>query len=134
MLRLAAFLTCIALAGCVADAAQEPRAVERGASVTLAPGEAVTVEGTALSVRFVAVTEDSRCPRDTTCIWAGEVRVSLDIRETSKPPRQVELNEGGSADASNCHLTLVGVEPQPVSSVKIAAGDYRVTLKIDGGS
>jgi hypothetical protein len=59
MLRLAAFLTCIALAGCVADAAQEPRAVERGASVTLAPGEAVTVEGTALSVRFVAVTEDS---------------------------------------------------------------------------
>lgn len=134
MSRLAAILTCIALAGCVADAAQKPRAVEPGASVTLAPGESVTVEGTALSVRFVAVTEDSRCPGDTTCIWAGEVRVSLEIREPSKAPRQVELKAGDSADAGSHRLTLVGVEPQPVSSVKLSPADYRATLKIGRGS
>lgn len=131
MSRLAAFLSCVALAGCVADAAQKSRAVESGASVTLAPGESATVVGGSLHVRFVAVTEDSRCPRDTTCIWAGEVRVSLEIQEPSKPPRLVELKEGDGTGASGWHLTLLGVEPQPASTVKIAPGDYRATLKID---
>lgn len=133
MSRLATILTCLALGGCVAAATPEARTVEPGASVALAPGESVSVAGTSMSLRFVAVTEDSRCPRDTTCIWAGLVRVSLEVQESSRPSRQVELEQGGSVEAGGCRLTLLGVEPQPVSTVKIVPTDYRATLKIDPG-
>ena len=131
MTRVAAILTCLALAGCVAAAAPQPQVVEPGAPVTLAPGETASIGGTSTRVRFLAVTEDSRCPRDTTCIWAGEVKVSIEIREASKQPTRVQMKEGGSADAGQWRLTLVSVEPHPMTTVTIAAGQYRVTLEID---
>jgi hypothetical protein len=131
MTRVAAIQTCLALGGCAAAAAHKLRTLAPGAPVTLAPGEAASVQGTSLSVRFLSVTEDSRCPRDTTCVWAGEVKVSLEIREASRQPWQVELREGGSSEAGQWRLTLVGVEPRPMSTVKIAAAEYRVTLEID---
>ena len=82
-------------------------------------------------MRFVAVTEDSRCPRDVTCVWAGQVKIQLEIHESSKAASMVEVLEGGSTDAGDYRVTLVGVEPQPLSTVKIAPQDYRATLKID---
>jgi hypothetical protein len=131
MTRVAAILTCLALAGCVAAAARQPQVVAPGAPVTLAPGETATIGGTSTRVRFLSVTEDSRCPRDTTCIWAGEVTVSIEIREASKQPTRVQMKEGGSAEAGQWRLTLVSVEPHPMTTVTIAAGQYRVTLETD---
>ena len=131
MTPLAALLTCLALAGCGASPSQETQAVDLGAEVTLAHGATASVSGTGLKVRFVAVTEDSRCPRDTTCVWAGEVRVQLEILESSKDASQVELREGEHTDAGACRVTLVRVEPQPVSTARIAQQDYRATLKLD---
>ena len=84
-----------------------------------------------MKVRFVAVTEDSRCPRDATCIWAGEVKVQLEIQQSSQVASQVEILEGGSTVAGVYRVTLVRVEPQPVSTARIAPQDYRATLKID---
>jgi hypothetical protein len=89
------------------------------------------VKTTGLTLRFVAVTEDSRCPRDLTCVWAGEVRALLEIRESSRAASRLELLEGGSTVAGGCRVTLVRVEPQPTSTAKIAAQDYRATLKLD---
>jgi hypothetical protein len=83
-----------------------------------------------VKVRFVAVTEDSRCPRDVTCVWAGEVKVQLEI-QVAKVASQAEMLEGGSTVAGAYRVTLVKVEPQPVSTVKIAPQDYRATLAID---
>jgi hypothetical protein len=131
MTRLAALLTCLALAGCGAMADRETQAVDPGTEITLAPGAAVSVKTTGLTLRFVAVTEDSRCPRDLTCVWAGEVRALLEIRESSRAASRLELLEGGSTVAGGCRVTLVRVEPQPTSTAKIAAQDYRATLKLD---
>ena len=131
MRRLAAILTCLAIAGCVPAASQRSQAVEPGTTITLSPGQSATAKGSPLSVRFVAVTEDSRCPRATTCIWAGEVRASIEIREGKQQPLQVELKPGGSADAGDFRVSLIGVEPYPAADRKIVAQDYRATLKID---
>jgi len=131
MNRLAVFLMCLALTGCGAARTQETTAVDLGAEVTLAPGTMVSVKAAGITVRFVAVTEDSRCPRDVTCIWAGEVKARLEIRESAKNASQVEVLEGGSAAAGACRVTLVRIEPLPMSTAKIAAQDYRATLRID---
>ena len=45
---------------------------------SLAVGETVTADGTDLSLTFAAVPRDSRCPRDVTCIVAGEAVVVLE--------------------------------------------------------
>jgi hypothetical protein len=130
MTRLAAILFCFALTGCSAARPEEAKSVNLGVKVTLAPGASVSSKSGEVKVRFVAVTEDSRCPRDVTCVWAGEVKVQLEI-QVAKVASQAEMLEGGSTVAGAYRVTLVKVEPQPVSTVKIAPQDYRATLAID---
>jgi hypothetical protein len=127
MIRRAVILFCLALPGCAATPQQ---IVEPGAEITLAPGATVAVKGKGIKVRFVAVTQDSRCPKDTTCIWAGEVKAQLDILKISQT-WQIELPEGGNTVIDDLRVTLVRVEPQPTSTARIAPQDYRATLKID---
>ena len=131
MTRLAAILTCLALAGCGAAPARESQSVELGAQFTLAPGATASVKNAGIEVTFVAVTEDSRCPRDVTCIWAGEVKVQLEIQRRRRMRRRLEILEGGSTVAGAYRVTLVRVEPQPMSTARIAPQDYRATLKVD---
>ena len=35
-------------------------------------------------VKFVGIDEDSRCPSDVACVWAGEVIVRLSLRRDSR--------------------------------------------------
>jgi len=134
MTRLAAILACLSLAGCSsAPSAETPSVADLGAEFTIVPGAAVAVNSTAVTVRFVSVTEDSRCPRDVTCVWGGEVKVRLEIQD-AKSRSTVELREGESRDVGPHRLTLVRVDPQPVSTVRITPQDYRVTLKLEGAS
>jgi len=129
MKRLAAILTCLALAGC-AGAASQTQAAEPAIEVTLAPGETAPVKSAGMKVRFVAVTEDSRCPRDTTCIWAGEVKVQIEIVRLTRV-NSVEIPAGGNTVAGDYRVSVVRVEPQPTSTAPIAPQDYRATFKIE---
>jgi hypothetical protein len=131
MIRLAALLTFLALAGCGAAADRETKTVDLGAEITLAPGAVVSVKATGMTMLFVAVTEDSRCPVDSTCVWAGEVRAVFEVHESSQAASRLELLEGTSTVAGGCRVTLVRVEPQPTSTARIAPQDYRATLKFD---
>jgi len=36
------------------------------------------------SIRFKEVISDSRCPKDVTCVWAGEAKVMIEIFEKGK--------------------------------------------------
>ena len=131
MTRIVAIFACLALTGCVAAKPPENRAVGTGASVTLGVGEAASIQGTPVSLRFVGVIEDSRCPSDTTCVWAGEVKVQLEFLERGKDPRPVELKLNESTNAAERTVTLMQVEPHPRSNVRIAANGYRATLKLE---
>ena len=130
MTRIAALFACLTLTGCVTASPESTQAVAAGTSVTLGVGEGASVKGTSVSFRFLGVIEDSRCPSDTTCVWAGEVKVQIEILERSKAARQVELKLGESAEAGGHAVTLEQVEPHPRSNVRIAANGYRATLKI----
>jgi len=131
MSRLVGIVACLALLGCSEARIAEVRVVDPGSEVALTPGQAVAVRDADLKLRFIAVTADSRCPRDVTCVWAGEVKVQLEIQQASQPAAQAEVREGESTSAGVWTVTLVRVEPQPASTAKIAPQDYRATLKID---
>src|ERR1041384_6590460 len=53
---------------------QQPRL---GQEFELRIGQRAVIRKTNLTLRFVTVPEDSRCPSDVTCVWAGNARVEL---------------------------------------------------------
>src|SRR4051812_1778266 len=59
--------------------------------VSLRQGDQKTV-AKRLTVHFLEVTDDSRCPEGTTCIWAGNAKVNLTLAVGRKPARAFELN------------------------------------------
>jgi hypothetical protein len=94
-------LVLLALARC---APAPPLSAEAG-TVTARLGEEVRLGN--LRIRPVAVLEDSRCPADVTCVWAGRIRVRVAVSGAGEPV--MELNQlvavpGGS-------LSLVAVAP-----------------------
>jgi hypothetical protein len=59
-------------------------------------------------VKPLAVIEDSRCPVDVTCVWAGRVR--LRVRISGAGEQVMEIGQPVSV-AGGAHLTLVAVAP-----------------------
>ena len=62
MRRVAAILALLALTGCSTVRPEQTKPVLAGAEVTLAVGEAVTVQGSTVKIRFVGVSADRPNP------------------------------------------------------------------------
>ena len=58
-------------------------------SVRIPIGKAVHLKNA--TIKFVKVLEDSRCPKDVTCVWEGQARVLVEMTETGKDKIDLEL-------------------------------------------
>ena len=101
----------------------------------LSPGEFFSFENK--SIRFKQVVSDSRCPKDVTCIWAGEAKVLVEVLENGKfveekviSLRDTDNFKFGFAD-SDIRYSLDALElyPYPTSKHKIEASDYCLKIK-----
>ena len=122
-----ALLLCC-LAGCGSPASTAPVMLELDVEGTLSAGATAPVKGTDLQVTFVGVIEDSRCPTDTTCVWAGEVNVKLSMKLGNQAAVESEVLEGRATLLEPYRLTVTRVLPEPVSTKKIQPGEYRINL------
>ena len=128
----------IALTACGALAKVRARKTVRlNQNFVLRVGEEVSVAEQKLNVKLLSIPEDSRCPTGVNCIWAGNVRVLLQVTKVGSKPSKVELNlnprdfpDGEAADCGNYKLKLVRVNPYPVADQQLTAKDYTVTLSI----
>jgi hypothetical protein len=106
-----------------------------GREFNLKVGESTTVKRTGLRIRFAAVENDSRCPSDVTCVWAGNAAVQLQLG-TGKRSKTVTLNTSnspsfvGEVEYQGYKVKLIGLSPYPRSDRKIAKRDYRATLLV----
>lgn len=88
------------------------------------------------SLKF-SITEinDSRCPSDVECIWAGKADVTIKLESpVSESFVLSTLNNAlySSKDTvGNYSFQLIDVSPYPVSTQIIKFEDYKVTLKIE---
>jgi hypothetical protein len=128
---LVPLLLIVALAACRSTSAPAPRAASLNQEVQLAPQEQVAYEQQGLTVEFVRIVEDSRCPSDTTCVWAGEVKVQVATRLATAQTVQHEIKAGEYATVGAFRVVVVNVEPIPVSTRQIPQEEYRVTLKVE---
>jgi len=123
-----------------AATSERPAALGPGAPVHLSPGEEIPVDGSAVRLRFAGVVEDSRCPREVTCVWAGRAVVEIVATAGADgPERAVRLEVGagpdGAAELFGVRFTAAALEPYPRAGEATRREDYRVRLALlPGGS
>lgn len=88
------------------------------------------------SLKFT-ITEinDSRCPSDVVCIWAGKADVKIKVESPVSGNLILStINNGTDTNIDtigNYSFQLINVSPYPVSTKKIELKDYNVILKIE---
>ena len=112
------FLALLALTSC---ATVPNREYANGPTAGL--NELANLEG--LTVKPLAVIEDSRCPAQVQCVWAGRVRIRADISGNGTR----ELTLGEPLAVSGGTLTLVDVRPSKRASEAIAPRAYQFTFR-----
>ena len=137
-------IACLLLAGSSVSADGTPNAKRRkpvthfSSEVKLSPGQQVRVPKTKLRIKFTAVENDSRCPSDVNCVWAGNAAVKLELSGLGKG-KSVTLNtsKAGQFVSETVYqgykVKLLDLSPYPRSTQRIAAGDYQATLLVSKG-
>ena len=69
--------------------AQEESANPPQIAIRIPLGETVMIDS--YRVEFVAVLEDSRCPEDVVCVWAGQAKVKVLISEAGGDFEEKEI-------------------------------------------
>jgi len=101
------------------------------AIVELGVGQRAVVDG--VEIHFVGVTEDSRCAVDVVCVWAGNGAVLLHLSSDGEPVEAATVNtilEPRSVEWHGLALKIAALEPEPLSTVTIDPGRYRVELEV----
>jgi len=108
-----------------------------GQAFELPVGGAATVADTQTTVTFLGVQEDSRCPAQVACIWAGRVSAEFSVQAPGQAPETFVLATCCPAPDASHHayagqaIDLVGVSPAPLPAGQtISEQDYRAALVV----
>ena len=87
-----------------------------------------------ITLTFLNVTSDSRCPSDVTCVWQGQVGIELDLRK-GEEKSTVSLSIGGDSSPEESIfdsylIQLVDISPYPVSTKDIQSDEYAAKINI----
>ncbi len=90
-------------------------------------GQTVTVAGTRISFTEI---NDSRCPKDVACVWAGDAAVTLESG-TERVVLHTNPQAGStSGTLGGVTVTLADVRPEPVGSNPPPKTEYVATIRI----
>ena len=108
--------------------------VDPGASFTLAPGETAAVKGADARITFKRVTDDSRCPVDVTCVWAGDAKIEITISRNGAPDETRILSitpPKHEATVGNLRIRFVSLAPVPRQADANVPRKYRAEFVVD---
>src|SRR5829696_5891659 len=95
-------------------------------------GQEAKVQGSSIVIRFNGVTEDSRCPSDVQCVWAGDAVVRLSLSGAGAIDASVHTTlDPKAVQHAGRTITLVDLKPIPRSGTKIMALEYIATLRVN---
>ncbi|MFD2822416.1 hypothetical protein ACFS5M_01970 [Lacinutrix iliipiscaria] len=93
-----------------------------------------------IELKFVDVLQDSRCPKNVNCIWAGEVVVLVDVfkngnkttqkKVTLSPKSHLQDLTGNLFSSEDLSISGFNILPYPVSGTKTKIEDYYIQLDI----
>ncbi len=117
-------LLAAALVGCGG-----PTEVQFEQDFTLAIGKSASIEGTRITVTFLNLLEDSRCPINAICVTAGNAKIQLALRD---PRRVAEVNipdQPRGEFVGQIEIRLMELTPEPEVGKQLDRGDYRATFR-----
>ena len=100
---------------------------------TLAPGQSARIASESMNIKFIGVTQDSRCPTGVECIRAG--RVSCDV-EITKDGTENSVTLTDTPDqvfrgyTFQNYKIVFSVSPYPEAGKTIAKSDYRLSMTV----
>ncbi len=80
-------------------------------------GESIQLEN--VYIKFVEVLEDSRCPKNVTCVWAGRARVLVEVTESGKHVQQKELLFGQTKQGEIINNILFTTEDSEIKGITL---------------
>jgi len=119
------------------DAYAADATAEIGQPFSLGVNQTAYIGSADVAVRFVSVTEDSRCASDVVCVWEGQVSILVDLAQVSSGSSigQFTLSLGGvqapTGSFGNYSIRIMDVQPYPMSTKEISPSDYVATLVLD---
>jgi hypothetical protein len=112
------------------------------ASFAVAPAKPIRQQGkvqiyheanlSGVRVKFVDLMEDSRCPTDTQCIWAGNAKLKVQLSKNGKT-KVVEMNTGMEPRAirfEGYEIKITKLTPQPASNIRIRKDGYVASFSV----
>ena len=110
--------------------------VQANRQFDLVVGQEARLEGTAIVLRFGGVANDSRCPSDVQCVWAGNAVVGLSLRQGEGPATDATLNttlDPKITKFGGYTIKLLDLKPVPNTGKAISGGEYVATLEVNPG-
>jgi hypothetical protein len=127
-----AFATVTAVAGCASVTGGVD--AHPGSPFTLAPGETAVLKGMDARITLKAVRDDSRCPVDVTCVWAGDAKIEIVVSRTGAADETRVLSvapANSEAQVGDLRIRLVSLAPAPRQAEAPSARKYRAELVVD---
>lgn len=132
MTRIASLFAVAMLAGCTAAPAVDrptTNAVADGSDVQLGIGEAAHLaDGSRLT--YLRLENDSRCPPDVQCVWAGDAEIVLRWQPSSGRAQELALRTASTRGSSTARIgdrnvTLAALERgiAPKATLRIDRAD-----------
>lgn len=108
-----------------------PETAPDQAPLAYAPlGRTVFVDGP--KVTPLEVLEDSRCPINARCVWAGQVRLKVRI-DLGSGSTMREITSGKPIQIADGSLTLMKVRPDRMTGDAVDPAAYRFGFRFAGG-
>ncbi len=129
MIRALTALSLLALAACSTDTDKAP-ALDQ--PFKLAYAHEALLESEALTLKFVSIDEDSRCPSGGQCAWAGQARITLRATKAGAEPTLLAFTLYGAETAAyqGYSVQLLQLDPFPSVQHTPTPDEYRATLVI----
>ena len=99
-----------------------------GDEFELAFSQTSQIDNENIVIKFVGVSEDSRCPTNVNCIWAGNAKILLEIFQdtlsinTALEPKNIEVN--------GYQIELKSVSPYPNGIEAVNIDDYSIGIVV----
>lgn len=123
-------ILCFGGGGCMSG---DTQSIDSGKATAVQLGSDFTMSGSSIEVKFAEVVEDSRCPKGTHCMWAGQARIKL----TTATGKTGEIIVPGMKDEVSAKVTLEGIQieclslkPYPEAGKELKASDYTASLRL----
>jgi hypothetical protein len=122
-------VTCLLLTtGCLQNSPVAPMPLDR--EIVVARGRTVDLSN-GVSVSFIGVLGDSRCPIDAVCIQGGDAVVRIAITAAgSRAERDLHTGPLNPVSHAGVQVRLVDLHPYPFSSRQTEQDEYRATLHV----